>query len=73
MSYRREAGREKRMKNFDKEQVLNTLSKEQRDFLANQVRRERKTLFANELAKWKVSSIDDERIEEIANIWEFID
>lgn len=57
----------------ERDELLLSLTDKQKEFFKEHLRRGRKTIFANVLAREKASSVDDTTITEIASQWELQD
>jgi hypothetical protein len=61
-----------RLPQSKRDDIIKRLNDRQREFVTMHLKRGRKTVFSNILAKDKASSVHD-RVEEVADSWEFVD
>ncbi|MFE7064456.1 DUF3895 domain-containing protein [Sutcliffiella sp. NPDC057660] len=57
----------------ERDELLESVTDSQREYLINFLKRGKKTQFSNLIANWKASSVKDEEIEVAAASWELID
>lgn len=57
----------------ERDELLQHLDERQRTFINEYLKRGRKTVFANVLAKGKGGDVPDEDVEQVASQWELID
>ncbi|MRG85938.1 DUF3895 domain-containing protein [Salinibacillus xinjiangensis] len=57
----------------ERDELLKNLNEKQKMFVQNYLKRGRKTVFANLLAKEKAGSVEENQIEDVASQWELLD